>query len=86
VGSFPLGLPQRFCDKVFTNGTMYPGDLGLESRIPESTREALAARGHKVRVLGPWTQGSNAAIMFDWENGVLSAAADPCVEAYAWAW
>jgi gamma-glutamyltranspeptidase/glutathione hydrolase len=66
--------------------TMYPGDLGLESRIPESTHQALAARGHKVRVLGPWTQGSNAVIMLDWETGVLSTAADPRVEAYAWAW
>jgi gamma-glutamyltranspeptidase/glutathione hydrolase len=66
--------------------TMYPGDLGLESRIPESTRQALAARGHKVRLTGPWTMGSNAVIMMDWETGVLSAAADPRVEAYAWAW
>src|SRR5581483_717262 len=66
--------------------TMYPGDLGLESRIPEPTRQALAARGHKVRVTGPWTMGSNAVIMMDWETGVLSAGADPRVEAYAWAW
>ncbi|HKD90595.1 MAG TPA: gamma-glutamyltransferase [Terriglobales bacterium] len=66
--------------------TMYPGDLGLESRIPEATREALAARGHKVRVTGPWTMGSNAVIMLDWETGVLSAGADPRVEAYAWAY
>jgi gamma-glutamyltranspeptidase / glutathione hydrolase len=66
--------------------TMYPGDLGLESRIPESIRQALAARGHKVRVTGPWTMGSIAVIMMDWETGVLSAAADPRVEAYAWAW
>jgi gamma-glutamyltranspeptidase/glutathione hydrolase len=66
--------------------TMYPGDLGLESRIPESTRQALAARGHKVRVTGPWTMGSIAVIVMDWETGVLSAAADPRVEAYAWAW
>jgi gamma-glutamyltranspeptidase / glutathione hydrolase len=66
--------------------TMYPGDLGLESRIPEGTRQALVARGHKVRVTGPWTMGSNAVIMLDWDTGVLSAAADPRVEAYAWAW
>jgi len=66
--------------------TMYPGDLGLESRIPENTREALVARGHKVRVLGPWTQGANAVIMLDSETGILSAAADPRGEAYAWAW
>jgi gamma-glutamyltranspeptidase/glutathione hydrolase len=66
--------------------TMYPGDLGLESRIPENTREALVARGHKVRVLGQWTQGANAVIMLDSETGILSAAAAPRGEAYAWAW
>lgn len=66
--------------------TMYPGDLGLESRIPQATRDALAAKGHKVQVRGPWTMGSNAVIALDWETGVLSAAADPRVEAYAWAW
>ena len=66
--------------------TMYPGDLSVESRVSESTRQALAARGHKLRVAAPWSMGANAAIMFDSETGVLSAGADPRVEAYAWAW
>jgi hypothetical protein len=30
--------------------------------------------------------GSNAVIMLDWQTGVLSAGADPRVEAYAWAY
>jgi gamma-glutamyltranspeptidase/glutathione hydrolase len=66
--------------------TMYPGEMSVEARIPEATREALIARGHKLRVTGPWTQGSNGAIVVDSANGVLSAGADPRVEAYAWAW
>jgi gamma-glutamyltranspeptidase / glutathione hydrolase len=65
--------------------TMYPGDMSVESRIPEATRQALIARGHKLRVTGPWTQGSNAGIIVG-ANGVLSAGADPRVDAYAWAW
>jgi gamma-glutamyltranspeptidase / glutathione hydrolase len=65
--------------------TMYPGEMSLESRIPEATRQALVARGHKLRVTGPWTQGSNGGIVVG-ANGVLSAGADPRVEAYAWAW
>jgi gamma-glutamyltranspeptidase/glutathione hydrolase len=66
--------------------TMHPGDLSVESRVPESTRQALIAKGHKLQVEGPWSLGSNAAIMIDMKSGVLSAGADPRVEAYAWAW
>jgi gamma-glutamyltranspeptidase/glutathione hydrolase len=66
--------------------TMYPGDLAVESRIPESTRHALISRGHKLRVDPPWSLGSNAGIVLDMNTGVLSAGADPRVDAYAWAW
>ena len=66
--------------------TMYPGDLAVESRIPETTRRALIAKGHKLRVTPPWSLGSNGAIVIDANTGVLSAGADPRVDAYAWAW
>jgi gamma-glutamyltranspeptidase / glutathione hydrolase len=66
--------------------TMYPGEMSVEARIPLATQEALTARGHKLRVTGPWTQGSNGAIVVDRVTGVLSAGADPRVDAYAWAW
>jgi len=66
--------------------TMYPGDLSVEERIPEPTRQALLARGHKLRVAPPWSLGSNAGIVLDVNSGVLSAGADPRVDAYAWAW
>jgi len=66
--------------------TMYPGDMSVEARIPESVRQGLIAKGHKLRVSGNWSMGSNAAIVVDLKTGVLSAGADPRVEAYAWAW
>jgi gamma-glutamyltranspeptidase/glutathione hydrolase len=66
--------------------TMYPGDMSVEAGIPESTRQALIARGHKLRVAPPWSLGSNAGIIVDAKTGVLSAGADPRVDAYAWAW
>jgi gamma-glutamyltranspeptidase/glutathione hydrolase len=65
--------------------TMYPGDLSVESRIPEPVQKELAAKGHKLRVAAPWSLGSNAAIMVDLKRGILSAGADPRVDAYAWA-
>jgi gamma-glutamyltranspeptidase/glutathione hydrolase len=66
--------------------TMYPGDLGVEDRIPEAVRKALIARGHKLRVSGPWSLGANAGIVVDPASGVLSAGADPRCDAYALAW
>jgi len=66
--------------------TMYPGDMSVEARIPEATQKALAARGHKLHVAPPWSLGSNAGIIIDAKTGVLSAGADPRVDAYAWAW
>ncbi|MFN0166563.1 MAG: gamma-glutamyltransferase [Bryobacteraceae bacterium] len=66
--------------------TMYPADLGLESRVPEETRAELVRRGHKLTVSRPWSMGSNAAIVIDAATGVLHAGADPRVNAYALAW
>jgi len=66
--------------------TMYPGDMAVEARIPEATQQALIARGHKLRVTPAWSLGSNAGIAIDPSTGVLSAGADPRVDAYAWAW
>jgi gamma-glutamyltranspeptidase/glutathione hydrolase len=66
--------------------TMYPGEMSVEQRVPEAVREALIKRGHKLRVGGPWTMGSLAAIVVDPRTGVLSAGTDPRVDAYAIAW
>jgi gamma-glutamyltranspeptidase / glutathione hydrolase len=66
--------------------TMHPGDMSVEARISEATRQELIARGHKLRVVNAWSLGSNAGIVIDPGTGVLSAGADPRVEAYAWAW
>ena len=66
--------------------TMYPGDMSVEARIPEATRQALIGKGHKLRVAPPWSLGSNGGIVIDSSTGVLSAGADPRVDAYAWAW
>jgi len=66
--------------------TMYPGEMSVEQRVPEAVREGLIKRGHKLRVGGPWTMGSLAAIVVDPKTGVLSAGTDPRVDAYAIAW
>ena len=80
----PHWLTRSFPASPFPH-TMHPGDLSVESRVPESVREALKAKGHKLTVSGPWTGTSLAAIVVDLRTGVLSAGADPRSEAYAWA-
>ena len=66
--------------------TMHPGESIVEDRIPRSVRSVLVRRGHKLFVQGPWTIGSNAAILADAASGTLSAGADPRVHAAALAW
>jgi gamma-glutamyltranspeptidase / glutathione hydrolase len=66
--------------------TMLPGDMEVEERIPEAIQKELIARGHKLHVTAAWSLASSAAIIVDRKNDVLSAGADPRVEAYAWAW
>ncbi len=66
--------------------TMYKGDLAIESRIPTATKIALMKKGHKVLVKGPWSMNSTAGILIDPETNILSAGADPRVDATALAW
>jgi gamma-glutamyltranspeptidase/glutathione hydrolase len=66
--------------------TMYPGDLSLEGRIPDSVRAELARRGHKVAMRGPWSMNDSAGILVEAETGTVSAGADPRTAALALAW
>jgi gamma-glutamyltranspeptidase/glutathione hydrolase len=66
--------------------TMYPGDLLLEGRIPESVKADLEKRGHKVTMRGPWSMNDSAGIVIDWATGTVSAAADPRTTAMGLAW
>jgi len=66
--------------------TMYPGDLSLEGRIPDSVRAELARRGHKVTMRGPWSLNDSAAIVVEDQTGTVSAGADPRTTALALAW
>jgi gamma-glutamyltranspeptidase/glutathione hydrolase len=66
--------------------TMYPGEMSVESRVPEPVRQALTAKGHKLKTTEAWSMGNNGAIVVDLKTGLLSAGADPRCDAYAWAW
>jgi gamma-glutamyltranspeptidase/glutathione hydrolase len=59
--------------------------LDAEARISVETREALAARGHRVNVLDDWSWvvGGGQGIARDGESGALMAGADPRRDGYA---
>jgi gamma-glutamyltranspeptidase/glutathione hydrolase len=80
----------RFSTKSFPSSPfpheMYPGELTVESRVPESVRAALVRKGHELFVQPAWSQGNNAAILVDPATGALEAAADPRVPAVGLAW
>jgi gamma-glutamyltranspeptidase/glutathione hydrolase len=81
----PRWSTQSFASSVFPHRMSNPGDLSVESRVPDAVQKALLARGHKLKLSAPWSLGSNAAIVVDPKTGILSTGADPRVEAYAWA-
>jgi gamma-glutamyltranspeptidase/glutathione hydrolase len=81
----PRWSTRGFASSVFPHNMSHPGDLSVESRILDAVQKALQAKGHILRSAGAWSLGSNAAIAIDPKTGVLSAGADPRVEAYAWA-
>jgi gamma-glutamyltranspeptidase/glutathione hydrolase len=55
----------------------YPGLVRIEERIPQSIREQLAARGHKVEVRPAYSEGHVLAVRCDRRSQMLQAAADP---------
>ena len=65
-----------------------PGVLHVESRVPQSVRNGLAARGHGI-VDWPefvWRAGAVCVLRADRSRGVISAGADPRRPCYAVGW
>jgi len=52
-----------------------PGRVVIEERFPAATAEGLRARGHKLEVGGPWSEGRLSAARLD--GGLIKAGANP---------
>jgi gamma-glutamyltranspeptidase / glutathione hydrolase len=54
-------------------------DVTMESRVPESVRRELAAKGHEIDLQGPFSSlvGGGQSVMRDYASGVNYGASDP---------
>ncbi len=75
--SFPGTIPGETTD---------PYELRLEHGFPESVVEGLRQRGHTVKLVPPWSFGSESAVLLDPESGVLYGGSDPRRDGYAVGW
>ena len=65
-----------------------PGALYVESRVPKSVRDGLAACGHRIEEWPDfvWRAGAVCVLRPDRNRGVISAGADPRRPCYAVGW
>ncbi len=85
-----LDAPTYHSDHVPTSfypREAFPGRVSIEGRVPENIRNGLTRIGHEIIIPGDWEHGRCLAILYDEENGVISAGASPRRETgYALAW
>lgn len=96
IAEFGLGLQEavespRFdtlhLEETFDQHRLRPNELRVENRVPPEVVEDLRRRGHVVELLGGWRHASAPTIVaIDRATGVLSAAADPRRDRYAFGW
>ena len=71
----------------FDNHESQPGVLEIENRISTEVRDALTARGHKLKVLGPYSMSTGVvAVGVDPQTGTLRGGADVRRERYIFGW
>ena len=79
----------RFASQGVTNSfyphTYYPGQLGVEPGIPQSTRDELTAMGHDIVTVASAGMGATVSTR-DPQTGVLASSGDPRRACYALSW
>ena len=74
-------------EETFDQHRVAPGRLRIEGRVSPEVIAELGRRGHIIEVLGGWSHASAPTIVsIDRKTGVLSAAADPRRDRYAFAY
>ena len=79
IVDFGMNVQAALEQPRFTKPTFGGCDVEMESTIPADVRAGLAARGHKIKLLEPFsfTVGQGAAVVRDSRRKVNFAAGDP---------
>src|SRR2546428_707133 len=71
----------------FDNPPPHPPLLAIDSRVPQAVRDALSARGHRLRVSGPYGMSTGVvAVGVNPQTGTLRGGADVRRERYIFGW
>ena len=71
----------------FDNHESVPGQLEIENRVPAKILDDLRARGHVLRVVGPFAMSTGVvAVGVNPKTGTLRGGADPRRERYVFGW
>jgi gamma-glutamyltranspeptidase/glutathione hydrolase len=71
----------------FDDHASEPGVLEIENRVPQAARDALTARGHKLKVLGAYGMSTGVvAVGVNPQTGTLRGGADVRRERYIFGW
>lgn len=79
IVDFHMNVQSALEQPRFTKETFAGCDVMMESTIPADVRAGLAARGHEIKLLEPFsfTVGQGAAVVRDLSRNVNFAAGDP---------
>ncbi|MGB8472654.1 MAG: gamma-glutamyltransferase [Candidatus Acidiferrum sp.] len=79
IADFKMNIQAAVEAPRFTKYTFTGCDLLMENRFSAKVREELAARGHEIKVLGPFSSemGGGQAVLRDFRTGVNYGASDP---------
>jgi len=76
---FKLNIQAALEAARFTKHTFGGCDLQMENRFSQKVRDDLAAKGHKIEVMGTFSSamGGGQAVMRDFSKGINYGASDP---------
>jgi gamma-glutamyltranspeptidase/glutathione hydrolase len=84
IADFGMNIQAALSAPRFTKSTFDGCDVAIESRVPESVRNDLSAKGHQLEVVAPYSaaMGRGNVVMTD-GHGVNYGASDPRADGQA---
>jgi gamma-glutamyltranspeptidase / glutathione hydrolase len=79
IADFKMNVQAAMEAPRFTKRTFAGCDVQMENRFPQKVRDELAAKGHKVELVGIYSAavGGGQAVLRDFSTGINFGASDP---------